>query len=280
MSDRYQLTWKDGSLSLHRCRVMGVLNVTPDSFYDGGVYKDASAAIERAWAMVDEGADLIDIGAESSRPGAPSISIEEEKNRLFPVLEKLKEENYPLPISLDTCKPEVLTECCKHGWIQIANDITGLRNPAMVLAVIKNEIPVIIMHMMGTPQTMQQDYAYDDVVTDIIDFFKKRLNDCRMKHNVVLDPGLGFGKSVEHNLTILNRLSEFQALGFPILVGASRKSFIGKTLDVETEDRLEGSLAAAAIAVDRGASMLRVHDVKETVRVVRMIEAIKGTQSF
>ena len=227
--------------------------------------------------MVDEGADLIDIGAESSRPGAPSISIDEEKNRLFPVLEKLKEENYPLPLSFDTCKPEVLTECCKRGWIQIANDITGLRNPAMVLAVIKNEVPVIIMHMVGTPQTMQQEYAYNDVVTDIIDFFKKRLNDCRMKHNVVLDPGLGFGKSVGHNLEILNRLSEFKSLGFPILVGASRKSFIGKTLDVETEDRLEGSLAAAAIAVDRGASLLRVHDVKETVRVVKMIEAIQKT---
>lgn len=257
---------------------MGVLNVTPDSFYDGGSYASAEKAIERAWDMVDEGADLIDIGAESSRPGAPAVSIEEERKRLFPVLEQLKAEKFPLPISLDSSKPEILTECAKNSWVQIANDITGLRNPSMVLAVVKNQIPVIIMHMFGTPQTMQQDYHYADVVTDIIEFFKRRLNDCRLKDNVILDPGLGFGKGVEHNLAILNRLSEFDVLGFPLLIAASRKSFIGKILDLETEDRLEGSLAAAAIAVDRGAKMLRVHDVKETVRVVKIVEAIKNVQ--
>lgn len=254
---------------------MGILNVTPDSFYDGGAYSHLDKAIERAWAMVDEGADLIDIGAESTRPGAPVVSLEEEKARLYPVLEQLKAEKFPLPISLDSSKPEIVTETAKKGWIQIANDITGLRNPSMVLAVVKNELPVIIMHMFGTPQTMQQDYFYDDVVTDIIDFFKRRLNDCRLKENVVLDPGLCFGKGVEHNLAILNRLSEFHTIGFPILIAASRKSFVGKILDTESDDRLEGSLAAAAIAVDRGAKMLRVHDVKQTVRVVKMIEAIK-----
>jgi dihydropteroate synthase len=278
MSGRYQLTWKGGSLSLHRCRVMGVLNLTPDSFYDGGSFTDPSEAVEHAWAMVDEGADLVDIGGESTRPGAPNVSIEEERARLFPVLEKLNLEKFPIPISLDTSKPEILTECYKNGWVQIANDITGLRNPAMVLTVVSNQIPVIIMHMLGTPQTMQTEFSYDDVVKEIIDFFKRRLNDCRLKTNVVLDPGIGFGKGVQHNLALLNRLSEFQELGFPILVGASRKSFIGKTLDLDVGERLEGSLAAAAIAVDRGARMLRVHDVLETIRVVRMIEAIKNSQ--
>jgi dihydropteroate synthase len=277
MSDKFTLTWKSGSLSLHKCRVMGVLNITPDSFYDGGDFVDPSEAVERAWSMVDEGADLIDIGAESTRPGAPEIPLDDEKKRLYPVLEKLKEENFPLPISVDTSKPEIIVEACKNDLIQIANDITGLRNPAMVLAVVTHQIPVIIMHMFGTPQTMQDDYEYEDVVTDIIDFFKRRLNDCRLKHNVVLDPGIGFGKSVAHNLALLNRLNEFQSLGFPLLVGASRKSFIGKTLDLEVDERLEGSLAAAAISVDRGAKMLRVHDVKETVRVVRMVEAIKNS---
>jgi dihydropteroate synthase len=279
MSDRFTLTWKGGSLSLHRCRVMGILNVTPDSFYDGGTFIDPSQAVERAWEMVDEGADLIDIGAESTRHGAPIISVEEERKRLFPVLEKLFLEKCPVPISLDTSKPEILTECYKNGWVQIANDITGLRNPAMILAVINYQMPVIIMHMLGTPQTMQDKFSYDDVVVDVIDFFKQRLNDCRLKENVVLDPGIGFGKGVQHNLALLNRLHEFQALGFPLLIGASRKSFIGKILELEAGERLEGSLAAAAIAVDRGASMLRVHDVKETVRVVKIAEAIKNSKS-
>ncbi|MCC7459661.1 MAG: dihydropteroate synthase, partial [Proteobacteria bacterium] len=155
MSDKLVLTWKSGSLSLHKCRVMGILNITPDSFFDGGDFVDPSQAVDRAWSMVDEGADLIDIGAESSRPGAPQISLEEEKKRLFPVLEKLKTENFPLPVSLDSTKPEIIVEACKNGLIQIANDITGLRNPAMVLAVVTHQIPVIIMHMFGNPQTMQ-----------------------------------------------------------------------------------------------------------------------------
>lgn len=278
MSEKFQLTWKGGSLSLHRCRVMGILNVTPDSFYDGGNFLDSSVAVERAWAMVDEGADLIDIGAESTRPGAPEISIEEERKRLIPVLEKLKSENFPLPISLDTSKPEILSEACKGGLIQIANDVTGLRNPAMVLSVVSHQIPVIIMHMVGNPRTMQTEFEYDDVVRDIIDFFKRRLDDCRIKNNVVLDPGIGFGKDVPHNLALINRLNEFKELGFPLLVGASRKSFIGKVLELDAEERLEGSLAVAAIAVDRGANLVRVHDVKETVRVVRMVEAIKSSE--
>lgn len=275
MSGKMELYWKNGSLSLHRCRVMGILNITPDSFYDGGQFTQLDKAVERAWDMVDQGADILDIGAESSRPGSDSISVDEEKKRLFPLLEKLKNEKYPLPISLDTTKSEVLSEASKNEWVQIANDISGLRDPAMVAVVVANEIPVIVMHMLGTPQTMQKEIAYEDVVTDIIQFFKKRLNDCRLKNNVVLDPGIGFGKSVKHNLTILNRLNEFQELGFPIMVGASRKSFIGEILNLPVADRLEGSLAAAAIAVDRGAKILRVHDIPETVRLVKTIEAIR-----
>ncbi len=274
MTNRYELRWKGGSLSLHKCRVMGVLNVTPDSFYDGGHFMDPSVAVDRAWEMADQGADLIDIGAESTRPGAPSISLGEERKRIFPVLEKLASEKFPLPISLDTSKPEILTESYKNQWVQIANDVTGLRNPAMVLAVVSHQMPVIIMHMSGTPDNMQNNYHYDDVVTDIIDFFRKRLNDCRLKDNLVIDPGIGFGKGLQHNLALLNRLDEFASLGFPVLIGASRKSFIGKILDLEEQQRLEGSLAVASIAVDRGVNILRVHDVRETVRVVKVAQAI------
>ena len=181
MSEKFELRWKNGSISLHRCRVMGILNVTPDSFYDGGKYSTLEKAVDRAWQMVDENADIIDIGAESSRPGSESISIDDEKKRLYPVLEKLASEKYPLPISLDTTKAEVFSEACKNGWVQIANDISGLRDPAMVLAVINHQVPIIVMHMFGNPETMQKDFSYDDVVTDIIQFFKQRLNDCRLK---------------------------------------------------------------------------------------------------
>lgn len=277
MSQKLELRWKNGSLSLHRCRVMGILNVTPDSFYDGGKYTHVDKALDRAWAMVDEGADILDIGAESSRPGSQGISADEEKKRLYPLLEKLAIEKFPLPISLDTTKSQVFSESYKNGWAHIANDVSGLRDPGMVLSVVALQAPIVVMHMVGTPQTMQKVHSYENVVEEILQFFRERLNDCRLKSNVILDPGIGFGKSAKHNLTILNRLNEFLEFGFPVMIGASRKSFIGEVLDTPTQERLEGSLAAVAIAVDRGAKIVRVHDVKSSVRVVRMVEAIKET---
>ncbi|HLG18860.1 MAG TPA: dihydropteroate synthase [Bdellovibrionota bacterium] len=272
------LRWRGGELKLDRCRIMGVLNVTPDSFSDGGKYFEPRGAAERAWKIKEEGADILDIGAESTRPGADGISLETEESRLFPVLESLKESNYPLPISLDSRKPEIARRALGSELIQFVNDIEGLRNSKMVEVVRDFRAPVILMHMFGTPETMQKEYAYKNVVEDILEFFRGRLAETGLTENVILDPGIGFGKSVGHNLEIVRRLTEFRSLGYPILVGVSRKSFIGKILNVESDQRLEGGLAASALAIERGASILRTHDVLATIRVARMVEAIQGSK--
>ncbi len=253
---------------------MGVLNTTPDSFSDGGRFVGLDQAVARAWEVAKEGADILDIGGESTRPGAIPVSEQSERDRVWPVLEKLAEQKYPLPISLDTTKPKLVFEAFQQGLIQIINDVEGLRNPDMVSVVKELHVPLILMHMFGKPRTMQKDYFYKDVVCDLISFFSSRLEETGISENVVLDPGLGFGKGVEHNVVILHRLSEFKSLGYPLLVGASRKTFIGEILDAGVNERLEGSLAVAAIAVYNGASILRVHDVAATVKVVKVIEAI------
>jgi dihydropteroate synthase len=271
---RYKLHWPGGELVLDRVHVMGILNVTSDSFSDGGAFLEHSKAVARALQIVEEGADILDIGAESTRPGAEPISLDEERRRVFPILEELERRKLPIPISLDCRKPDIVAEVLDRRWVQIVNDVEGLRNPEMVEVVKKFKAPVILMHMFGDPQTMQSEYAYEDVVTDLILFFRKRLAEAGLEENVVLDPGIGFGKSADHNLEILRRLAEFKAIGFPVLIGASRKSFIGKILNVEVGERLEGSLAAAAVAVQNGASILRVHDVRATVRFVRMLQAM------
>ncbi|MFH1261914.1 MAG: dihydropteroate synthase [Pseudomonadota bacterium] len=257
-------------------QVMGILNVTPDSFSDGGKFFDPGKAVERAFQMKEEGADWIDIGAESTRPGSDGVDEATERERLWPILTRLARERFPVPISLDTSKPAIVHAAAAEGLIRMVNDVRGLRDPEMVKVVRETKLPVVLMHMFGEPRTMQQDFHYDDVVKDLIRFFEQRLVEIGLKENVILDPGIGFGKSVEQNLEILRRLSEFRTLGCQILVGASRKSFIGKVLDLEVGERLEGGLAAAAIATWNGASMLRVHDVGPTVRVVRMVEAIQG----
>lgn len=275
----FKLRWPNGSLVLDRCRVMGILNVTPDSFSDGGKFIKPQAAVKRAWEIAQEGADILDVGAESTRPGAQAITEDEERGRLWSILDCLTKENFPIPISLDSTKPALVAEAFEKGWIQVANDVGGLRDPKMVEVIKEFQIPVILMHMFGTPRTMQQDYHYKDVVADLISFFQKRLKETEIDDNVVLDPGIGFGKSVDHNLTILNRLQEFAPLGCPLMVGASRKFFVGKVLNLKTEDRLEGSLAAAAIAAYNGASIVRVHDVQATVRVLEVVEAIRRVKS-
>ncbi len=261
------------NLSQKPCKIMGILNVTDDSFYDGGRYTSIDTAIERGRTLAKEGADIIDIGAESTRPGAMPINVNEELQRLVPVIQALKKEIH-IPISVDSYKPEVIRECVPLG-IDMINDVTGLRNKSMVDVVIKSKLPVVVMHMRGTPQTMQQDIHYDDVVKEIYTFFEKKLHEIDSAH-VIIDPGIGFGKEVDHNLLILKNLSVFKTLGCPILIGTSRKSFIGKVLELPSPiDRLSGTLASCVYAYLQGANILRVHDVREVKQAIKLIEAIE-----
>lgn len=248
---------------------MGILNVTPDSFSDGGRFLSPDAAVERALAMEKEGADIIDVGGESSRPGAEPVPVEEELRRVLPVLERLRGK-LRIPISIDTTKAEVAEAALRAG-ASIVNDISALRfDPAMAPLVAKFGAGLVLMHMLGTPKTMQQAPHYEDVVTEVRDFLAERAQYAQSqgipREAIAVDPGIGFGKTVEHNLELLRRLPELVELGFPVLVGPSRKSFIGAILGLGVEERLEGTLAACAVAVVRGADILRVHDVKEVRR--------------
>ncbi len=260
------------------CQVMGILNITPDSFYDGGEYDAVDKAVERAVEMEKKGADIIDIGGESTRPGSERVSLEEEKERVLPVIEEVSKKVDSL-ISIDTYKPEIAESAVDSG-ADIVNDIFGLRKEGMAEKIAELDVPVIIMHMQGTPRNMQKNPEYDDVINDISEFFVERIKHAEesgiKKENIILDPGIGFGKKLEHNLEILKRLDEFNSLGHPVLLGASRKSFLKGVLDKEVDQRLYGSLAVAADAVGKDVSILRAHDVEETVDVVRTIEAVKG----
>ena len=257
--------------------IMGVLNLTPDSFSDGGQFNALERAIPRAHEMVAQGADIIDVGGESTRPGAQPIPLDEELRRVIPVVERLSAE-LKVPISVDTYKAEVADRALKAG-VHIVNDISALRfDQRMSKVVAENKAALVLMHMKGTPRNMQRNPRYDDVMQEIIQFLAQQLQKAEeagiSRSRLIVDPGIGFGKRVQDNLTILNRLGELHTLGVPVLVGVSRKSFIGKVLDLPVEDRLEGSAAATALAVTRGAHMLRVHDVKEMNRVVQMAHAI------
>lgn len=261
-----------------RTYVMGVLNVTPDSFSDGGKFLDKSKAIEHAIDMARAGADMIDLGGVSTRPGAADVSIDEELSRVIPVLEGLSEA-VKIPISIDTRRAKVAEETIKRG-ASIVNDVSGLRHdPAMASIVARHGATVIIMHMKGEPQDMQLNPTYDNLIEELLTFFRESINMTKdagiQEKKIIIDPGIGFGKTVEHNLEILNRLDEFKILGRPICIGTSRKSFIGKILDVsEPRDRLIGTLATSVIAVMKGANILRVHDVRETVQAARMTDSI------
>lgn len=248
-----------------RVRLVGILNVTPDSFSDGGKWISTQQAVAHGLRLVNEGASVIDIGGESSRPGAKPVSVQQELARVLPVIKALRTKSR-IPISIDTYKPAVAQPALAAGatWV---NDITGLRNPAMRKLVAQTQCTVVIMHMLGTPQTMQRQPRYHDVVKDIKQFFIQQIQlalaDGIKKKNIILDPGIGFGKTVNHNLEILRRFNELVEAchGMPLLVGASRKSFIGKLTGAAVQDRLPGTLAAHAVAVKNGASWLRVHDV-------------------
>jgi len=252
-----------------RVLIMGILNVTPDSFSNGGRFLSPDAAVKRALIMEKEGADIIDVGGESSRPGAEPVPVEEELRRVIPVLERLRGK-LRIPISIDTTKAEVAEAALRAG-ASIVNDISALRfDPAMASVVAEFGAGLVLMHMLGTPKTMQQDPHYEDVVREVREFLAERALYAQSqgipREAIAVDPGIGFGKTVEHNLELLRRLPELVELGFPVLVGPSRKSFIGAILGLGVEERLEGTLVACAVAVVRGADILRVHDVREVRR--------------
>jgi dihydropteroate synthase len=275
----FTLRFADGEpLELgRRTRVMGVLNVTPDSFSDGGRNYELSAALDAAAEMVDQGADLIDVGGESTRPGAAPVGITEEANRVLPVVEGIKR-RMSARISVDTMKPEVARRAIDSG-ADLVNDISGLSDPDMLPLIVESRVPLVVMHMRGTPRTMQRDTTYDDLLASVRGF----LEDCVgtavaagvSGDKIVVDPGIGFGKSAAGSMQLLKRLHELQRTGQPILVGASRKSFIGATLGLPVGERLEGSLAVAAYASANGAHIIRAHDVAATLRAVRMIDSIR-----
>jgi len=260
-----------------RTWLVGVVNVTPDSFFDGGLYFEPARAIERALALAAEGADIIDIGGESSRPGSSPISAKEEKRRILPVVEVLKQKNGIL-VSIDTTKAEV-AEAALAAGADIINDISAGRfDPRMLPLAAESGAALILMHMKGTPRTMQVAPHYDDLLGEVKAFLRERLEaaeSCGVpRENLLLDPGIGFGKKLEHNLALLNNLGALADLERPLVVGISRKSFIGKILKLEAPERLEGTIAAAVVSLLRGASLLRVHDLQAVKRAIAVAEAI------
>lgn len=280
-----KLTWKNFSLDFSKkTYIMGILNVTPDSFADGGLYFDKSSAIERAYQIVEEGADIIDIGGESTRPGSEPISIKEELIRTIPLIEAISKK-IKVPISIDTYKSEVAKVALDAG-ASMVNDISGLRfDPKMTDVVSEYKVPVVIMHIKGKPQDMQQNPVYDALIPEIIDYFRMGIIMATragvLEDKIIIDPGIGFGKTFDHNLEIINNLYEFTLLEKPILIGPSRKAFIGKILgDAPATERLEGTAAAVSISIINGANVVRVHDVKETVKVAKVADAVKREKIY
>jgi dihydropteroate synthase len=264
------------SLDLSQPRVMGILNVTPDSFSDGGLFTSTAAAFDEAARMVGQGASMIDVGGESTRPGAEAVSVQQELDRVLPVIERVSAE-FQVPVSIDTSKPEVMVAAVEAG-AGLINDVNGLRAPGALEAALRSGVPVCLMHMQGQPRTMQQAPSYADVVDDVITFLRARIDACTQAglslSRLLIDPGFGFGKTLAHNLALLHHLDRFGELGVPVLVGISRKSMLGAITGRQTEDRLAASLAAAVIAAERGARILRVHDVAETVDALKVWTAV------
>ncbi len=275
-----KLSWKNYEFDFsQRTYVMGILNVTPDSFSDGGVFFSKEEAVEQALRMVEDGADVIDIGGESTRPGAEKVSVKEEIRRTISVIEALAQ-SVSVPLSIDTYKSPV-AEAALAAGASLINDISGLRfDSKMANVAARNDVPVIIMHIRGTPENMQKNPSYVALVPEIMDYLYGSIDIARSAgvsdSRIIIDPGIGFGKTVEHNLEIINRLHEFEGFEKPVLLGHSRKSFIGKILgDAPVSDRLEGTAAVTAVGILNGANIIRVHDVKEMVRVARVADRIK-----
>lgn len=261
--------------------VMGILNVTPDSFSDGGQYCDLDAAVVQAERMVAQGATMIDIGGESTRPGAKPVSADEECRRVIPVIEALQKRNIDVVISIDTSKAQVMKHAVEAG-AGFINDVCALQEDKAIRMAADLGVPICLMHMQGQPRTMQQTPSYKDVVADVGLFLQARINACLEAgintNNLVIDPGFGFGKTVDQNYILLDRLQELKTMGVAILVGLSRKSMLGAILDNQINERLAGSIAAASYALERGANIIRVHDVAESVDVVKIFCAMKDVR--
>lgn len=263
-------------LSQDRPLVMGILNTTPDSFSDGGKYLQREEAIRQIEVMLQDGADIIDIGGESTRPGASDVSLQQELERVLPLIEAAK--SMGAVVSADTSKAGVMQEAIKLG-ADLINDVRALKEPETMDVVAKSKVHVCLMHMQGQPRTMQHSPHYDDVVAEVQDMLRKRIAECGQrgiaKSRILVDPGFGFGKTLEHNCQLMHSLAEMGELGCPILVGVSRKRMIGDILEVDVNERLIGSVTAAAYAAQKGANILRVHDVKETVQAMKIIQAFE-----
>jgi dihydropteroate synthase len=263
-------------------QVMGILNVTPDSFSDGGHYHALDAALRHVEQMLADGVDMIDVGGESTRPGAEAVSVQVELERVLPLIEAVRA-RFDVPISVDTSKPDVMRAAVEAGADMI-NDVRALQAPDALETCARLSVPICLMHMQGMPRTMQHRPQYTDVVQDVFQFFEERIAACGLagiaRERLILDPGFGFGKGLQHNVELLRRLGEFSALSAPILVGVSRKSMIGALLnDRPVDGRLHGSVAAAVIAAMKGARILRVHDVKATVDALKIVRAVCGLPS-
>lgn len=272
------MQFKDKHIDLSSPRVMGILNVTPDSFSDGGRFSDLDSALFQAQQMVEEGADFIDVGGESTRPGAASVDLNSELDRVIPVVESLSQ-NFDIVVSIDTSKALVMAEAVKAG-AGLINDVRALREEGALLSACNSGAPVCLMHMQGQPRTMQALPKYANVVTDVIDFLNERIASCidvGIKQNqIIVDPGFGFGKSLQHNYQLLNSLEKLHSIGLPVLSGISRKSMLGNLLDRKVDERLAASVAAATISVMKGAKIIRVHDVKESVDAVKVVSALNA----
>lgn len=264
---------------LSQPKVMGIVNVTPDSFSDGGLYHASEAAVAHAWSLVEQGAAILDIGGESTRPNAAPVSLQQECDRVIPVIEALVSQNVPVPLSIDTYKPAVMRAAIAAG-ASIVNDVRGLQEAGAVEAVAESQVGVCIMHMQGTPQTMQLDPRYTDVVAEVKAFLQQQRTACLQAgiaaERIVLDPGFGFGKTRHHNITLIHGLPELLALGSPLLVGLSRKSVLGQMTGQDVDARLHASVAAAVVSAMAGARLLRVHDVKATVEALKVVSAIQA----
>jgi len=269
-------------LDLTHPQVMGILNVTPDSFSDGGQFLAQDSALAQAKQMMTDGAGIIDVGGESTRPGAAVVSVEEEISRVVPVIEAIHSE-IDIPISIDTSKPDVMQAAVNAG-ASLINDVRALQVEGALQVAASLDVPICLMHTQGTPQTMQDNPKYNDVVTEVVDFLLHRVSVCEQvgisRNKLILDPGFGFGKRATHNLQLMKHLGKLIEQNLPVLVGVSRKSMIGKLLNVSVEERLAASLSLAALSVWQGAKIIRSHDVRETVQAIMMCDHVMKVQDF
>lgn len=278
MSTHFEFICGQYKLNLNRTHVMGIVNVTPDSFSDGGQFSSTELAVAHALKLIEEGADILDIGGESTRPGATPVSLQEELRRVIPVIEALSVAS-TVPLSIDTYKPEVMRAAIAAG-VDIVNDIRALQEEGALDIVAHSNVGVCLMHMQGMPQTMQLDPSYTDVVEEVKQFLNERLHAaiaCGIaRERIMLDPGFGFGKTTAHNITLIQHLDTFVEMGLPLLVGLSRKSVLGKIAGGDEQQRLHSGLAASVISAVKGARILRVHDVKATVDALKIVDVVMG----